>query len=153
MKKEPVMKKFAMMLAGAVLLAAATPASAGTDRPVTVPELPTAAQEFLRAHFRGVEVSYALVDEDFFDKEYKVVFVNGTKVEFAKDGAWKEVDCKYGSVPASALPPQIADYVSGYFPGRTVVSLERGRRDYEVELDNGLELKFDLKFRMIEMDD
>ena len=95
------MKRTRIILAGILLSAWTLPAAAGNDRPIVVGELPAAAREFLRTHFDGLEVSYAKVDEDFFDKEYKVVFVNGAKVEFLEDGLWKELDCKYGEVPAA----------------------------------------------------
>lgn len=134
------MKRTRIILAGILLSAWTLPAAAGNDRPIVVGELPAAAREFLRTHFDGLEVSYAKVDEELFDKEYKVVFVNGAKVEFLEDGLWKELDCKYGEV-------------ARLFPGRKIVSIDRGRRDYEVGLDNGLELTFDRKFRLTEMDD
>ncbi len=123
------MKKFTILLASLAVMASSVPAFAGKDRIITVGELPAVAQQFVQTHFKAVEVSYAKVDEELFDKDYKVVFVNGSKVEFAKDGAWKEVDCKYGEVPAA------------------------DKRDWEVKLDNGLDLKFDLQFRLIEIDD
>ena len=147
------MKRVRMILTGVLLSALTLPAAAGNDRPIVVGELPAVAREFLRTHFDGLEVSYAKVDEHFFDKEYKVVFVNGAKVEFAKDGAWKEVDCKYGEVPAAAVPRQIADEVARLFPACRIVSIERDRSEYEVKLDNGTELTFDRKFRLTDMDD
>lgn len=147
------MKKFTILLAATALMASSVPAFAGNDRPITVGELPASSQQFIKAHFAGVEVSYAKVDEELFDKDYKVVFVNGSKIEFAKDGQWKEVDCKYGEVPAAVVPQQIRDYVTNHFAGRKVVGIDRDRRDYEVKLDNDVDLKFDLKFRLIEIDD
>ena len=39
------------------------------------------------------------------------------------------------------------------YPKNKITSIDRDRRDYEVELDNGLDLKFDLKFRLIDIDD
>ena len=98
------MKKFTILLASLAVMASSVPAFAGKDRIITVGELPAVAQQFVQTHFKAVEVSYAKVDEELFDKDYKVVFVNGSKVEFAKDGAWKEVDCKYGEVPAAIVP-------------------------------------------------
>lgn len=56
------------------------------------------------------------MDEELFDKDYKVVFVNGAKVEFAKNGEWKDVECKYGEVPAAIVPQQIRDYVTKNYP-------------------------------------
>ena len=147
------MKKLMMILAGTALMVTSAPAFAGNDRPIAVGELPATAQQFIKAHFAGVEVSLSKVDEELFDKDYKVVFVNGAKVEFLEDGLWKELDCKYGEVPAAAVPRQIADEVARLFPERKIVSIDRGRRDYEVGLDNGLELTFDRKFRLTEMDD
>ena len=122
------MKKLMMILAGTALLATSAPA------------------------FAGVEVSFSKVDEELFDKDYKVVFVNGAKVEFAKNGEWKDVECKYGEVPAAIVPQQIRDYVTKNYPKNKIVAIDRDRRDYEVELDNGLDLKFDLKFRLIDID-
>ena len=98
------MKKLMMILAGAALLATSAPAFAGNDRPIAVGELPAVSQEFIKTHFAGVEVSFSKVDEELFDKDYKVVFVNGAKVEFAKNGEWKDVECKYGEVPAAIVP-------------------------------------------------
>lgn len=144
------MKKFTILLASLAVMASSVPAFAGKDRIITVGELPAVAQQFVQTHFKAVEVSYAKVDEELFDKDYKVVFVNGSKVEFAKDGAWKEVDCKYGEVPAAIVPQQIRDYVAKNFAGRKIVSIDRDKRDWEVKLDNGLDLKFDLQFRLIE---
>ena len=118
------MKKFTILLASLAVMASSVPAFAGKDRIITVGELPAVAQQFVQTHFKAVEVSYAKVDEELFDKDYKVVFVNGSKVEFAKN-----------------------------FAGRKIVSIDRDKRDWEVKLDNGLDLKFDLQFRLIEIDD
>lgn len=122
------MKKLMMILAGAALLATSAPAFAGNDRPIAVGELPAVSQEFIKTHFAGVEV------------------------EFAKNGEWKDVECKYGEVPAAIVPQQIRDYVTKNYPKNKIVAIDRDRRDYEVELDNGLDLKFDLKFRLIDID-
>ena len=151
--KITIMKKLTIIFASLAIMAVSVPAFAGKDRMITVAELPAASQQFVKTHFTGVEVSYAKVDEEMFSKDYKVVFVNGAKVEFAKDGQWTEVECKYGEVPAAIVPQEIRNYVAKNFAGRKIVSIDRDTRDYEVKLDNGLDLKFDLKFRLIEIDD
>ena len=122
------MKKFTILLASLAVMASSVPAFAGKDRIITVGELPAVAQQFVQTHFKAVEVSYAKVDEELFD-------------------------CKYGEVPAAIVPQQIRDYVAKNFAGRKIVSIDRDKRDWEVKLDNGLDLKFDLQFRLIEIDD
>lgn len=147
------MKRLTIILAPLFVALSVLPASAGNDRIITVGELPAASQQFISTCFKEVEVSYAKVDEEWFDKEYKVVFVDGSKVEFVRSGAWKEIDCKYGEVPAGAVSAPIRDCVAARFPGRRIICIERDRRNYDVKLDNGLDLEFDSDFRLIDIDD
>ncbi len=147
------MKRLTIILAPLFVALSVLPASAGNDRIITVGELPAASQQFISTCFKEVEVSYAKVDEEWFDKEYKVVFVDGSKIEFVRSGAWKEVDCKYGEVPAGVVPAPIRDCVATRFSDRRIVSIERDRRSYDVKLDNGLELEFDADFRLVDIDD
>ena len=104
MRKFPILPLIALLAAGLTT-------ACENSRPLTEAELPAASQRFLSEHFPGVEISFAKVDTELFDKEYKVVFVTG------------------------------------------IACLERDRRDYEIELDNGFELKFDLDFRLVDFDD
>ena len=61
-------------------------AKADEDKPIQVNELPKKAQEFIQKHFAKHNVSYAKVENDFWDKSYDVIFVNGDKIEFNKNG-------------------------------------------------------------------
>ena len=63
------MKKLTIIFASLALMASSVSAFAGNDRIITVAELPAASQQFIKAHFAGVEVSYAKVDEEMFDKD------------------------------------------------------------------------------------
>ena len=87
MRKFPILPLIALLAAGLTT-------ACENSRPLTEAELPAASQRFLSEHFPGVEISFAKVDTELFDKEYKVVFVTGSKVEFDRRGAWKEIDCK-----------------------------------------------------------
>ena len=147
------MKRLTIILAPLFVALSVLPASAGNDRIITVGEHPAGTQRFISTCCKGVEVYYAKVDEEFLDKEYKVVFVDGSKIEFVRSGAWKEVDCKYGEVPAGVVPAPIRDCVATRFSDRRIVSIERDRRSYDVKLDNGLDLEFDSDFRLIDIVD
>ena len=130
------MKKL-LILAAAVFALGTSTVSADNDRPISVSELPEKAQQFIRQHFPNEKVSFAKMERELFDTTYEVIFTSSSKVEFLKNGDWKEVDCKYSTVPAAIIPQQI----------------DRDKRDYEVKLTNGLELTFDLKFNLIDIDD
>ena len=145
LKKVKNMKKI-MILAAAMLLLSVTSARADHDRPIQFNQLPVAAQEFVNTYFADQKVSFAKEERDFMEVRYEVMFTNSIKIEFYKDGQWKEVNCKYS-------PEQIMTYVNSNFPGVQVHSIDRDRRDIEVELTNGLELTFDLYYNLIDMDD
>lgn len=65
----------------------------------------------------------------------------------------KEINCKYSAVPAGVIPAQILKYVSENYPDAKVLKIERDKKDYEVKLSNRWELKFDLQFNLIDIDD
>ncbi len=144
------MKRSILLLIGLVMVA--TTAWADDDKPIAVDQLPATSQQFIAKYFPDTKVSYAKAETDLFDKSYEVVFADGNKVEFDKKGAWKDVDCKFAAVPEGVTPQQIKDYVAANYAGMKIVEIDRDKRDYEVKLSNGLELKFDLKFNLIEID-
>lgn len=144
------MKKWILMIS--CLVALHFGAQAGNDKMINVNQLPASSQQYLKKYFASDKVAYAKVDQDWLDKDYKVIFTNGNKVEFDKQGEWKEVDCKYTQLPAGIIPKAIADYVQSNYPNVKMLKIERDSRSYEVKLDNRLELKFDLQFRLTEID-
>ncbi len=146
------MKKL-MILALAVLTLGTFTAKADNDRPINVNQLPQKAQQFIKQHFPKEKVAYAKQERDFMEVTYEVVFTNSSKVEFTKDGEWKEVDCKYSTVPVAIIPVQIKNHISQNYPDTSVVKIDRDKHDYEVKLTNRLELTFDMKFNLIDIDD
>ena len=133
--------------------ASVTSARADHDRPIQFNQLPVAAQEFINTYFSDQKVSFAKEERDFMELRYEVMFTNSIKIEFYRDGKWKEIDCKYSVLPAGIVPEQIMTYVNSNFPGVHIHAIDRDHRDIEVELTNGLELTFDLYYNLIDMDD
>ena len=126
---------------------------ANDDKPIKVAHLPQSAQQFIKSHFGNSKVAIAKMETDWLDKSYDVIFTDGNKLEFDKQGNWKEINCKYSAVPAGVIPAQILKYVSENYPDAKVLKIERDKKDYEVKLSNRWELKFDLQFNLIDIDD
>lgn len=126
---------------------------ADDDKPITVNELPQKAQEFIKQFFSQNEVSYAKMEKDLWEKKYDVVFINGEKVEFDKNGAWEEVNCKFSVVPDPIIPQQIRTYLTQHYPQVKVLKIERDKKGYEVKLNNKLEIKFNSNFQVTDIDD
>lgn len=144
------MKRIILSLAAIIMTAGAV--FADNDKPITVDQLPATAKQFITTYFSGAKVSLAKMETEIFDKSYEVVFTDGNKVEFNSKGEWKDVDCKFTQVPERIVPQQIKTYVVTNYKDVKIVEIDRDRRDYEVKLSNGLELKFDLKFNLIDID-
>ncbi len=122
------------------------------DRPVVYEQLPAPAKEFINANYPGEKVSYVVVDDDVIKPDYTVRLANGVEIQFENSGALEKISARTG-VPAAVVPVQIADYVKANFPDAVVVEYEIGRRDFSVDLSNGLELRFNGKFKLVELDD
>ena len=141
------MKKILALLV--CLLTISTGVRADDDRPVRFDQLPAKAQAYVKKYFPQEKVA---LEKDFFDKKYEVIFANSSKVEFFKDGTWKEVDCKYSTVPEAVIPEAILRYVKATYPDHKVVKIEKEDRGYEAKLANGMKLEFDNKFNLIDID-
>ena len=142
-----------MTLLSGLMLLSAIPAAADNDRAVTIDQLPAAAREFISENFPGEQVAYAKLERDFPESRYEVVFTSARKLEFKRNGEWTKIDCRYSSVPEDAVPPQIRAKVLELFPGASIIEIERDRRETEIKLDNRMEMKFDRRGLLIEIDD
>lgn len=144
------MKKLLAILA--CVMCISTSAMADDDISITKEQLPKVSQEFINQHFSKLKVSYVKMERDLFDKSYDVIFVDGSKIEFRKDGSWKEVKCKYSSVPDNVVPVKIREYIKTNYPDVTIIKIEKDYRKYEITLSNGLEVDFNKAFQVIKVD-
>lgn len=119
-----------------------------------ISKLPTLARETISKHFPQLNVSYIKIDKDIFQSPtYEATLTDGTEIEFDSRGEWVDVDCKKNEVPDTFIPSTVAKYVRDNFAGQTIVQIERGRKGYQVELSNGLEVKFDTFGGFLKLDD
>lgn len=126
---------------------------AGNDKPIQVTELPKSAQSFIKNHFADQSVAVAKMETEFMDKSFDVIFTNGDKVEFDKKGKWTKVDCKHGQVPQGIIPMPIQKYIAKNYPDAKVVKIElTDRKGYEVDLNNGLDIEFDKRMNVKDID-
>jgi hypothetical protein len=123
------------------------------DRPVEFNELPAKAKSFIQENFANEEVSHIILDKDIVCSDYTVLFLSGTKLEFDGSGDWTEIDCGRASVPEALVAQQIAEYVKAKHPNNTITELKREHGNTEVKLNGGLELTFNSRYRIVDVDD
>lgn len=119
-------------------------------------DLPETAQKFLTDYFPKSRVSMVKTDKHLLRKtDYDVKLVDGTKIDFNSKGEWTSVDRKTKEVPSGLILKPIRNYISKNFPETYVVKIEKKTLSYEIELNDGIELKFDRlgTFKSVKMDD
>jgi hypothetical protein len=116
-------------------------------------QLPQVSQDFIADNFKDEQISYILKDNEVFDRSYEVQFVDRDNIEFSGDGEWEKVSCYEHAVPSGVLGDKISNYVAQNFPNAHVRQIEKEFNNYEVELNNGLELVFDKSFDFVGLND
>lgn len=144
------MKKLVVLML--CLFTLSTVVMAGNDKPIRIDQLPQKAQQFLKTYFADKDVAFSKVESDWLEKSYDVMFTDGTKIEFNRKGEWSEVNCRTSEVPQGIVPSAIQNQVKKQYPDVRILSIERDSNDYELKLSNRWELKFDLQYNLIDMD-
>lgn len=143
------MKKILSLLAMAAALIGLQ--SCDDDQKIDPAKLPNSAEQFITTHFAEASINSVIKEHDDFTIHYDVYLSDGTFIEFKKDGEWKEVENRVTGVPASIIPEKIASYITTNYSGAFVVDIERDRQ-YDVELNTGIELDFDLNGNFLRFD-
>lgn len=127
-------------------------AHAGTDKSIPYDKLPRKAQQTIGQQFKERKVAIVKQETDWISKSYDVIFTDGAKIEFDKNGNWTEVDCKPHAIPTFFVPAQIMAFAQANYPNTKVSKIEKVRSGYEVELSNDVEITFNNKFKVIDID-
>lgn len=136
------MKKFLLLIA--VAFAGCFAAQAKDEYVRDVNYLPQTAKAFISQHFKGGDVSVIKLDKTLGKvTEYEVIMQDGTEISFDRNGNWDNVEMPVKkSVPKAIVPAEIAGYVAKNYPNQRIVSIDKDRSGYEIELHSGVDLKF-----------
>lgn len=153
-KKTKIMKRIIQtsIVALICLITFQIQAFADNDKPISVTQLPVAAQQMIKKHFKNKKVALAKMETGLLDKSYEVVFTNGEKLEFDRKGNWTEIECKLSAVPAGVVPVKIANHIKANYPGSKVLKLEKDNNEYDVKLSNNIEITFNKNFQVTDID-
>ena len=128
--------------------------TACSDRPVALTQLPVTIQTFVQQAFPGKNITYAEKDLELTGYKYDVVLADGTRIEFDTDDVWDKIECPLTNpVPTALIPAPIVAHIQANFPDAMITKIDKESYGYEVELANGLELKFNKQGVLTEMDD
>jgi hypothetical protein len=128
--------------------------TACSDKPVAPTQLPVAVQTFVQQSFPGQNITYAEKDLELTGYKYDVVLADGTRIEFDTDDVWDKIECPLTNpVPTVLIPAPVVTHLQANYPDAMIVKIDKERYGYEVELANGLELKYNKQGALMEIDD
>ena len=143
------MKSIKAILLLVAMMVMSFSAKADHDQVITFDQMPEVAQALHKQYFASKVPLVVTVDWD----DYTIRYESGEKVEFDKQGNWKEIDCRASQVPVELIPEEIKANIAATFPGAIILKIDRNRRGYEVKLNNGLEVEYSPTFQVIDIDD
>ncbi|WP_234735528.1 PepSY-like domain-containing protein [Tellurirhabdus bombi] len=138
------MKKTFAILSAFTFLAMS---SCDSDKVVPESSLPQGAVTFISTHFPQEKILQVSKERDGLKNSFDVILSNGFDLDFTDAGECTQVDGKNTAIPdAVVTPAKILTYTKANFAQQSIFSWEKdrdGNAEYEIELSNGLDLKFD----------
>lgn len=115
--------------------------------------LPKAAQTILANNFKA-KVNLVKIDKDFGRvSDYEVILTDGTEITFDKNGNWENVEIGVrDTIPSYFIPKAVSSYVKQNQPGQKIVGIDKEKSGYDIELANGIEIKFNKDGQFIKYD-
>lgn len=118
----------------------------------TAQGLPDPITAFIKQNFPNATIAGVEPDQDHGGLEYDVYLNDGTELDFDANNQWETIECRAKAVPATFIPKAIATYVKGNYQ-LPIVKIHKEHFGYEIELNNGMELRFDHSGQFMGMDD
>lgn len=122
------------------------------DKATSPESLPENVLTFISEHFQDEKIAFAKEDRDLLKISYEIVLTDGTKLEFRRNGEWKEINRHRNSIPDGIIPQAAVAKVNELYPDSFITKAEYDDGELELKLDNGFELKFDKNFNLAGLD-
>lgn len=120
---------------------------------VVIPEseLPKEIKDYLKKHFPDSKVLKVEKEKSGLGHKHDLKLDNGIELEFNSKNEITEIE---GSIklPDSVIPKSILKYVETNYPENGVTDWKLDKNKQEVELDNGIELEFNLNDEFLRID-
>ena len=140
------MKKLLTIL---ILLTAFT--SCEKENLISPSELPQEIRSYLSTHFPNKAIVQSIIDQDGFIKTYDLILEGNFNLEFNRKKEIISID-GISKLPDSVIPLEIREYVTINYPQNVIISWKLDGKNQEVELDNELNLEFNMSGIFLRID-
>lgn len=142
------MKKFLTLIACVATAFAVSAAPQAVD----FDKLPKNSQEFVQKNFPNEKIKSVEMDRQSSWDKYTVYFNSGNQVSFeGGSGDCSQIIMKNGSIPATALPSKVRNYVAGKYPPQNITMWETTSDGYKIGLSDRTMIDFDKDGNFVKM--
>ncbi len=125
--------------------------SCAKDEVIPVSELPAEMKVYISTHFPSNTILQVVKDVDGLTKTYDVLLSERISLEFNRQKEIIDIDSEI-ALPNSVIPEQIRQYVTANYPSNVITDWELDDRNQQVQLNNGLDLKFNMNGDFLRID-
>lgn len=146
------MKKRINYVVAIVVLISITFAASAQKKIISSSKLPKAITSYLSNNFPKNPILQVSLKERSSSKRFKIILKSNIKVEFNSKYGVTKIEAN-SQLPYSVIPREVLKYVKANYPNAAITEWELEHQGQQVELDNGLELNFDMTGKFLRIDD
>ncbi len=114
-------------------------------------DLPSEITTYITTHFPNNSIVQVIEDKDGFTKTYKVMLSESISLEFNRKNEIIEIE-GVSELPSSVIPEKIMQYATSNYPNNVIIGWGIDDKNQQVELDNGLDLVFNMDGDFLRID-
>jgi hypothetical protein len=114
-------------------------------------DLPGDIQTYINTHFPTHTIVQIIKDRDGMTKTYDILLSDNVGLEFNRKYEIIDID-GITQLPNSVIPDKILQYVATNYPSNFITDWELDDRNQQIELDNGLDLEFNMDGDFLRID-
>ena len=118
---------------------------------LAVSETPGQIISYINAHFPKSEIISVKKDKEVLKTEYKVKLNTMVELEFDGNFSIKKIESK-SALPQSVVPEKIVAYIHKNYPNNKILEWKKEKKGQKIELDNDIDLVFDLNGKFLGID-
>lgn len=121
------------------------------EKYLPVSETPGQIISYINAHFPKSEIISVKKDKEVLKTEYKVKLNTMVELEFDGNFSIKKIESK-SALPQSVVPEKIVAYIHKNYPNNKILEWKKEKKGQKIELDNDIDVVFDLNGKFLGID-
>ncbi|HOG67622.1 MAG TPA: PepSY-like domain-containing protein [Bacteroidales bacterium] len=121
------------------------------EKIISSSDLPSEITSYISTHFPNNVIIQVVLERDGLTKTYDILLSESISLEFNRKKEIIDID-GVTQLPNSVIPEKILQYVNTNYPTNFITDWELEYKNQQVQLDNGLNLEFNMNGDFLRID-